>query len=211
MIRLRVNPDSPDPRLLARAVLVVSNGGVVAYPTDTLYGLGVDPRLQAAMDALFGIKGRSPGQPIPLVAASADQVERSIGPLPPLGRVLAERFWPGPLTLVIAASEALAGALHSANGRVAVRVPAHRIARALPGLLGHPLTSTSANRSGEPAPAAPDDVVTSLGDSVDLLLDGGATRGGPPSTIVDVAGSEVTLVRAGAVAWERVLESLHKI
>ncbi len=211
MIRLRVNPESPDPRLLARAALVVSNGGVVAYPTDTLYGLGVDPRLQAAMDALFDIKGRSAGQPIPLVAASIDQVERSIGPLPPIGRVLADRFWPGPLTLIISTSEVLASALHSVNGRVAVRVPAHRVARSLPGLLGHPLTSTSANRSGEPAPAAADDVFAALGGSVDLLLDGGAAPGGPPSTIVDVTGPDAVLIRAGAVAWKRVLESLHQI
>jgi L-threonylcarbamoyladenylate synthase len=211
MIRLALDPAAPNPSLLAQAAAVVSAGGVVAYPTDTLYGLAVDPRRAAAVDALFRIKGREAGQPLPLIAACADQVERSVGRLPELGRVLANRFWPGPLTLVIEASPELAARLHSLDGRVAVRVPAHPIAQALADLVGYAVTSTSANRSGQTAPGAPDEVVTALGEAVDLLLDGGPAPGGPPSTIVDVTGPAPLLIRAGVVAWERVLESLHRI
>lgn len=210
MIRLYLDPVAPDARAIARAAEVLSNGGVVAYPTDTLYGLAVDPRRRSAMNNLFEIKGRSASQPIPLIAASLEQAERSAGRLPAIGRTLATRFWPGPLTLVIEASTALAAALHSDNGRVAVRVPAHAIARALAEAAGYVVTSTSANRSGEPAPAAADEVAAGLGEVVDLLLDGGAAPGGPPSTIVDIAGPEPVLLRAGAIAWERVLESLHQ-
>jgi len=209
MIRILIDPVAPDREALARAADVLARGGVVAYPTDTLYGLAVDPRRAAAVEALYRIKARGPGEPFPLIAASQAQVEARVGRLSDLERRLARQFWPGPLTLVIAAAPPLAEALHSTSGRVAVRVPAHAVAVGLAALADHPVTSTSANRSGQPASAAPDDVARGLADSIDLLLDGGAAPGGPPSTVVDTAGPVPVLLRAGAVPWERVLESLH--
>ena len=136
-------------------------------------------------------------------------MEACVGRLSDLARRLADRHWPGPLTLVVEASPLLAAALHSASGRVAVRVPAHAVAQALPALVGYVVTSTSANPSGAAAPATADDVADRLGGAVDLLLDGGPAPGGPPSTVIDATGAEPVLVRAGAVAWERVLESVH--
>lgn len=210
MICLRVDSAAPDRRVLKRAADIVSAGGIAAFPTDTLYGLAVDPRQDAAVNALFTIKGREPGQPIPLIAADCDQVERCIGPLPELGRRLAGQLWPGPLTLVFEAAPRLAAVLHSSTGRVAVRVPAHPIAQGLAALVGHAVTSTSANRSGQPAPATAAEVIASLGGAVDVVLDGGPAPGGPPSTVVDVTGPVPVLLRVGAVPWERVLESLHQ-
>lgn len=209
MIRLRVDSLAPDPVSVTRAAESIARGGIVALPTDTLYGLAVDPRLSAAVEALYRIKGRNSEQPLPVIAADEAQVERCVGPLAGVARQLARKWWPGPLTLVIEAAPDLASALRSPGGRVAVRVPAHAIARALPASVGYVVTSTSANLSGCAAAATADEVEQALGRIVDLLLDGGPAPGGTPSTVVDATGSVPRLLRAGAVQWERVLESIR--
>jgi L-threonylcarbamoyladenylate synthase len=209
LIRLRVDPLAPDPLVLARAADTIAGGGIVALPTDTFYGLAVDPRLGPSVDALYRIKERDTGQPVPVIAADEAQVERCVGPLTGIARRLARQYWPGPLTLVIEGAADLAAALRTSTGRVAVRVPAHAVARALPASVGFVVTSTSANLSGCPPPATADEVERALGSVVDLLLDGGPAAGGAPSTIIDATGSMPALLRAGAVAWERVLESIR--
>lgn len=199
----------PDPRMaIARAAEIVLAGGVVAYPTDTLYALAADPRNADAIERLFAIKGRSGDQPIPLIASDVAQVEAQGGELGDLGRRLAVAFWPGPLTLVIPARPSITHGVHAGTGRVAVRVPAEAVARALASACGAPITSTSANLSRAPAPRLADDVRAALGGHIDAILDGGPTPGGLPSTIVDATGATPTLVRAGVVPWERVLECL---
>jgi L-threonylcarbamoyladenylate synthase len=208
MIRLRVNPLAPDPGTLAIAAETIARGGVVALPTDTLYGLAVDPRLEAAVASLYRIKRRDADHPLSVMASDEAQVERCIGPLPDVARLLARRFWPGPLTLVIEAAPELAAALHSPTGRVAVRVPAHAIAREVAARAGSVVTATSANRSGCPPSATADEVEVALGSLLDLLLDAGPAPGGAPSTVIDATGSVPVLLRAGAVTWERVLESV---
>lgn len=181
-------------------------GHVVAYPTDTLYGLAVDPANAAAVTRLFALKGRALDKAIPLIAGSVDQV-RAWTRLTPLGERLAEAFWPGPLTLVLAAARAIDARVLGDGGTVAIRVPDEPVARALATLAGCPITSTSANPSGQAPTAHPDEVERTL-PALDVLLDGGSTRGGAPSTIVDATGPGPVLIRAGAIAWERVLESL---
>ena len=193
---------------ISRAAQIVRAGGVVAYPTDTLYALAADPRNGEAIERLFAIKGRSGDQPIPLIASDIAQVEEQGGELGDLGRRLAVAFWPGPLTLVIPARPAITHGVHAGTGRVAVRVPAEEVARALASACGAPITSTSANLSRAPAPRLDEDVRAELGDRIDAILDGGPTPGGLPSTIVDATGAIPALVRAGVVPWERVLECL---
>ena len=209
MVSLQVDPDRPDAEGVARAAAILHGGGIVAYPTDTLYGLAVDPANRAAVHQLYRIKGRNVDRAIPLIASSEQQVVERAGPLAPLASRLARRFWPGPLTLVLAAWPGLDATIHAGTGTVAIRVPANRLARDLAAACGWPITSTSANRSGEPAPSHADQVRLSLSDFVDAIIDGGAAPGGPPSTIVDVTGASPCLVRAGAVPWERVLECLR--
>ena len=209
MTLLHGQTDEPAPRLIEPAVACLRAGGVVAYATDTLYGLGVDPSNARAVEQLYRIKGRAVDQAIPLIAASLAQVEASAGTLAPLARRLAERCWPGPLTLVVPAWPGLADGVHGGTKTVAVRVPAHAVARALAAGLGGPITSTSANRSGEPPTALPDVVAKTLGALIDTLIDTGPAPGGPPSTIVDVTGDAPVLLRAGAVPWDRVLECLQ--
>jgi L-threonylcarbamoyladenylate synthase len=207
MLRVSIDPSAPDLAILRRAAQIILDGGIVALPTDTLYGLAVDPFEPEAVDRLYSVKRRPGGLLIPLIAADEAQVEQHVGRMSPMARRLAARFWPGPLTLVIEASPRLAPSIHRGSGRVAVRVPDHAVARGLAEVAGQPLTSTSANRSGQPAPSTADEVEAALADSIDLLLDGGPTPGRLPSTIVDVVDPSPRLVRAGAVAWERVLES----
>ncbi len=203
---MAVDPEHPDSRTLHEAADAISRGAVVALPTDTLYGLAVDPRSPAAVERLYAVKGRAFNQPVPLLAADQVQVTSQAGDLTALGQRLANRFWPGPLTLVVAAHAGLCARVHAGTGRVAVRVPAHTLARDLARAAGHPITATSANVSGMVPALTAAEVVAALGDRVDLVLDGGRTPGGLPSTIVDATGTTPVLVRAGVVPWERVLE-----
>lgn len=206
MLTLKTRADDPSPDVIGAAVDVLRRGGVVAYPTDTLYGLAVDPRIDAAAARLFDLKGRGEAQAIPLIAAGMDQAlaaadfdERAVR--------LARAFWPGPLTLVVRAKPGLSARILGAGGTVGIRVPAHPVARALAAGLGSLVTATSANRSGEPAVADPAALDPRLTAALDALVDAGPAPGGPPSTLVDLTAPTPRLLRAGAVEWERVLRS----
>jgi L-threonylcarbamoyladenylate synthase len=189
--------------LIGEAADAIRAGAVVAIPTDTLYGLAVDPFHHAAVARVFEVKGRPADRALALIAADTMQLTDRIGPLPPVARALAARFWPGPLTLLIASVPALAPEVNS-SGKVGVRVPAHLVARRLCASCGTPLTATSANISGQPASNDPDEVARVLRDLVDLLVDAGTTRGGPPSTVIDATGARPVLVRAGAIGWDEI-------
>ena len=204
---VRLDAAAPDEALRAAADVLIS-GGVVAYPTDTLYGLGVDPTRALAVEALCRLKTRSARAGIPLIASKRVQVESAVGALPPLGRRLADRFWPGPLTLVFSPEADFAAGVCAADGSVAVRVPAAADARRLAALCGGPITATSANRAGRPPAETAAEVMAELGAEVALVLDGPAPLTGLPSTIVDVRGREPRLIREGSVAWGHVLQSL---
>jgi len=186
------------------AAKLIRAGAVVAIPTDTLYGLAANPFSEEAVLRVFAAKGRPADRPLPLVAADVGQIEAHLGRLPPRAAALAARFWPGPLTLVIAAPAGLAPQVTAGTGSVGVRVPAAAVARAVSLAVGHPITATSANISDEPGTADPAVVEASLGDRIDLLIDGGTTPGGPASTIVDMTVNPPALVRAGAISWEQV-------
>jgi L-threonylcarbamoyladenylate synthase len=209
MRRVFVDPGAPQRDALEEAATWILGGGVAAIPTDTLYGLAADPFNAAAVARVFAIKGRADGQALPLIAADAGQVERHIGALDGAARRLAERFWPGPLTILLPVPRAMAPAVSGGTGLVGVRVPADPIARAVCAGCGTPVTATSANISGAPATASPDEVERTLGGLVDFLLDAGPTPGGPPSTIVDLHHRPPRLVRAGAIAWEEVERCLQ--
>jgi L-threonylcarbamoyladenylate synthase len=200
--------------LLNRAGIVhaaIMRGEVIAYPTETFYGLGADPRNAEAIERIYAIKGRRAGEALPLIAQEFDVLVELGAPLPPIARKLAEAFWPGSLTLVLPiASGRFPDVLTAGGSTVAVRVPDHPVARAIAAIAGGLITSTSANRSGQPPASTADDVHAALGDDIAVLVDGGATPGGAPSTIVDVTSETPRLIRAGVVAWERVLESLKR-
>jgi L-threonylcarbamoyladenylate synthase len=202
--RIIVDEPGVNERVLDDAVCAIHAGGVVAVATETLYGLAVDPFRAESVERVFAVKGRIAGRALPLIASDTDQVAERFGALPALARQLAWRFWPGPLTLLIAAPLSLAPGVVGGTGKVGVRIPAHAVARALCRACGLPLTATSANISGEPPSGDPDDVERSLGDRIDVLVDSGKTAGGLPSTIVDVTGSSPVLVRTGAIHWDEI-------
>jgi L-threonylcarbamoyladenylate synthase len=205
---LSLAPDNPDAAIIAQAADVLTRGGVVAYPTDTLYGLAVDPRRDDAVARLFAVKGRNATSAIPLIAASLAQA-REAASFGPRELRLAERLWPGPLTIVMPARPGISPALLAGGTSIAVRVPDHAVARSLAAAFGFCITATSANRSGERPAVTGTEVVSALADAIDVLLDVGALAGGHPSTIVEMAPDGPRLIRAGAMAWERVLESLE--
>ena len=210
VLRLVVDSTAPDPAALARAAGVIRAGGIVAVPTDTLYGLAADPFSAEAVGRLFSIKDRALDRALPLIAADVTQIVAQLGELSPLARLLAERFWPGPLTLLVPAPDTMARDVSGGTGRVGVRVPAHAVARGLCRESGGVLTATSANISGRPATSDPEEVVASLGPHVDIVLDAGKTGGGLPSTIVDVSALEPRLVRRGVIPWETVVSCLRR-
>src|SRR5581483_1447232 len=185
MRRVSVDPVAPQRDAIEEAAKWIMGGDVVAIPTDTLYGLAVDPFQTAAVERLFAVKGRALDQAIPLIAADEAQVAASLAPLTGLAARLAEKYWPGPLTLIVAAPRAVSSRITAGTGTVGVRVPQHDVARAIARMCGRPITATSANISGQPATADPDVVEETLGDRVEMLIDTGRTVGGAPSTIVD--------------------------
>jgi L-threonylcarbamoyladenylate synthase len=202
--RIIVDATMPDVRALDEAVRAIHAGGVVALPTDTLYGLAADPFRAESVERVFAAKLRVAGRGLPLIASDGEQVAGRFGALPPLARRLASRFWPGPLTLLIAAPLSLTPGVTGGTGKVGVRIPSHAVARALCRACALPLTATSANVSGAAPSADPDEVERTLGDRLDVLVDSGTTAGGPPSTIVDVTGPVPALVRAGAIGWDEI-------
>ena len=197
-----------DPQVIARAVQILRGGGVIAFATDTLYGLGADPRNAQAIEKLFTAKGRGERMPIPLIAADVEQA-RETGTFGEIELRLAREFWPGPLTIVVPARSGLAARVLGGGTTVGIRVPSHDVARALCAGIGRCVTATSANVTGYPAPVSADEIDPALMTRIDAVLDSGPAPGGPPSTIVTVKSGRPELLRAGAVAWDRVIRSLQ--
>jgi L-threonylcarbamoyladenylate synthase len=207
---LPLTPTPPETRLrpdLARALddaaRALRAGGVVAYPTETFYGLGALARDARAVARLAAAKGRPEGKPLPLVAADLAAVE-AVAVLGPLARRLAARFWPGPLTLVVPARPGLAAEIAAGTGTVGVRLPGSEVARALAAAAGGAIVSTSANLSGAPPVARAEDLDPALRARLDAVLDAGPAPGGLPSTVVALDAAGARLVRAGAVPWDDV-------
>jgi len=191
-------------REVRRAAEVLRAGGIVAYPTETFYGLGALASSLAALARLTSAKLRPAGKPLPVLVSGREMLAGLVARLDPLASALADRFWPGPLTLVLPAAPGLAPEI-AAGGTVGLRVPGSEVARDLSRLAGGPITSTSANPSGGPPPVRPSDLAPELAARIDAVLDGGETLGGLPSTVVAVEEGQVRLLRAGAVPWEAVL------
>jgi L-threonylcarbamoyladenylate synthase len=199
-----------DPAGRAEAVRALEAGGVVAIPTDTVYGIAVALSTPGGIERLFAAKSRPPDKAIALLLADAAQA-REIGELSGPAAALAEAFWPGGLTLVVprrldrALPAALTGGALApgAIATVGLRVPNHDAPRTLARALG-PLPTTSANRSGEPELRDADAIAAELGDALELILDGGPSIGGPASTVVDCIGERVRIVRAGAVPADEI-------
>jgi L-threonylcarbamoyladenylate synthase len=194
---------------LSRVAEVIRQGGVIAYPTDTFYGLGCDPFNEAAIDRLFAIKKRARGNPILLIICDPSLVIWLTSERGNLFERLSRQFWPGPLTMVLRASERLPSALTGESGTIGIRFPDHELCRRIVSAAGGVLTGTSANLTGQPSAATAEAVMNQLGGTLDLIVDGGPTPGGAPSTVLDLTLDPPRLIREG-VLCRSVLEEVER-
>ena len=199
---IRVSGTQPDPAVVVLAVELLSAGSLLIYPTDTLYALGGRALDAAAGLAVRRAKGREEGKPLPLVAADVQQARDLSSAWPEAADRLAERFWPGPLSLVVPAQSAVPAEVTAGSGHIAVRVPDLELTRALCRRAGA-LVSTSANRAGGSPPVSCGEALEAVGAAAALALDGGHGRA-VASTIVDLTSAPPRLLRAGAISWEEI-------
>ncbi|BBE42590.1 L-threonylcarbamoyladenylate synthase [Conexivisphaera calida] len=199
---LRVDPRDVDEQKLARAASVVKSGGLVVFPTETVYGLGADSRNPEALLGIFRAKGRPHDNPLIVHLTGVDMLSGVASEIPPVAEALIGRFWPGPLTLVLRASPSLPREVTAGLPTVAVRCPAHPVALKLIELSGTPIAAPSANLSGRPSPTRAEHVISDLWGLVDVIIDSGDTLYGVESTILDVTRDPPVLLRPGAVTVE---------
>jgi L-threonylcarbamoyladenylate synthase len=199
-------PDSPQAR--EDAAKIIDGGGVIAFRTDTFYGLGVDPFNAAAVARIRELKGREGSKPILLLVADLSDVPQFVVGGSRLFMALAAKFWPGPLTIVGSASDQLLDALTAGSGTIGVRLPDDDGVRALVRRCGGALTATSANVSGKPPARSAKDVADYFGESIELILDGGETTVTEPSTVVDVSGQEPIVIRSGLIGRQQIQSAL---
>jgi L-threonylcarbamoyladenylate synthase len=185
-----------------KGVSILKQGGLVAFPTDTVYGLGAWVGNQQAVARVYRVKQRPQNIALPLLLANVSQIGEVAEPVPPIAWLLAHNFLPGALTIVLHKSDLIPDIITAGGETVAVRVPAHPIPIALAQGLGVPIVGTSANVSGKPSVLTADDVYSQFGSNVDLVIDGGRCPGGRESTIIDVTGEEPVILREGAISRE---------
>jgi L-threonylcarbamoyladenylate synthase len=205
---LSVDAAEPQEGILISAARSLGQGGVVAFPTETFYGLGASIDQREAIEKVFAIKERDPSKPILVLIENLNSLKGLTPEIPPDAAKLIKRFWPGPLTLLFRASPDLPPLLTGTTDKIGIRLSPHPVCQGLIRCLASPVTGTSANLSGRPSCSRADDVAEDLGARIDLILDGGETQGGVGSTIVDATQSPPSLVREGAIPLKEILNWL---
>ncbi|NNJ09138.1 threonylcarbamoyl-AMP synthase [Chloroflexales bacterium ZM16-3] len=200
-----------NPAGIAESAATLALGGLVAFPTETVYGLGGDALSPAAVARIFAAKGRPAADPLIIHLADQADLPRVTGELSPQAALLARRLWPGPLTLVLPRGPAVPRSVSAGRETVAVRLPAHPVARALIAAAGTPVAAPSANRFGHTSPTSAAHVLADLGGRIDIVLDGGPATIGVESTVLDLSGPVPTLLRPGGVSLEQLRELLGEV
>ncbi len=203
---IKVNPFDPEVGLIEEAIQALREGGVIGYPTETVYGLGADAYNEEALERLFKIKGREMGKPISLLVGNLEMLKEVVSRIPPLALSLIQGYWPGALTIIFDASKMCHPILTANSGKVGVRISPHRIVQKLLEALKRPLTSTSANLSGMPSLSDPLEVYELFRGKVDLIIDGGKTEGEGESTVIDVTVSPPRILREGIIKLKAEVE-----
>jgi L-threonylcarbamoyladenylate synthase len=200
-----------EPRALEKAIETLQHGGVVAFPTDTVYGIGASLNHQAALERIYLLKGRDLSRPLPLLLGSPSALNQVATDVDPRLLDLARSYWPGPLTVAFPAVDGLPSPVLAPDGTVGVRVPDHSVALALAQRAGGALAVTSANISGEAPALRPEEIDPELAGKLDLILDGGIAREGKASTVVSLDGATITIVREGAIPAATILDTWSRI
>jgi L-threonylcarbamoyladenylate synthase len=193
------------------AIAILKKGGSVAYPTDTVYGLGASMTSIAAVERIFDVKGRPKGMALPLLVADREQIKQIAKSIPPAAWLLIYNFLPGALTIVLNKSDAVPDIITGGGKTIAIRIPDHPIPIALIKGLGKPIVGTSANLSGQPSPLTSEEVRMQIGDKVDMIIDGGQCPGGVESTVVDMSNSKPVIRRLGAITLKQLQQSVPDI
>ncbi len=204
-----VDPASQDAP--PRAIRLLAGGRLVAFPTDTFYALGANAQDESAVMRVFAAKRRPPAEPLPVFVADRDQWRALVVDLPDAARRLADRFWPGALTIVCRRAPQVPALLAAGGETIGIRQPALPVALGLCRALGGPIVGTSANRHGGPAPVTAIQVVLEMGAEMDMILDGGRCPLARPSTVIDITRHPAMLVRAGAIPLEAVREIIGDV
>ena len=208
---IRVHPEKPLAEAIDLAAETIRLGGLVAFPTETVYGLGANALDELAVEKIFLAKRRPANDPLIVHLAGMDQLEAVARDLPPLAYELGRRFWPGPLTLVLRKTEQIPPNLTAGQDTVAVRVPSHPVASALLGAAQLPVAAPSANRFARPSPTSAQHVMQDLSDVLDILLDAGPAKIGLESTIVSLVDAEPRLLRPGGLPMEKLREVMPQL
>jgi len=185
--------------VLSECVQALNEGKVVAFPTETFYGLGVKYDNEEALRRLYKIKNRPLEKAMPLIIGDISLVEKVAEPLSTLEKEIMQRYWPGPLTIILKAKDGLSEYLTAGTGKVALRIPGESFGLELAKKAGFPITATSANPSGSPPADSAEMILKYFATEIDILVDGGRTRGYEPSTIVEVVGGQIKLIRKGVI------------
>lgn len=197
--------NSPTQEQFQRAIEVLRGGGIVAFPTETYYGLGVDIDNRKGVSALFKLKKRDPAKPILVLIGDCTQLRKITASVPKPYEKLICRFWPGPLSLIFPAAPSLTSLLTGSTKSIGVRLSPHPVASELCRKWGKPLTATSANMSGRPPAQTADMVKEMFGDKIDYILDGGKTTGGKCSTVIGLENQKLILVRPGRIDFSEII------
>ena len=200
---VKLDPDKPDDNILEKVISAIKAGETIAFPTETFYALGVSAYSEAAIRKVYGIKGREQGKPLPLIIEGDSMLKEVTSKIPEIAHSLIEEFWPGGLTLIFKASPKVPSILTAETSTIAVRDSSHALARLLVTRAQVPLTSTSANLSGNESCSSAAEVEKQLGDVIDMIIDGGTTEGLLPSTMVDLTKTPPQVVREGIIPSER--------
>jgi len=199
----------PEADAIASAAHVLATGGIVVYPTETVYGLGVDAYSLPALDRLVALKVRAPDKPISVLVADMNMLADLVSDVPPVAAVLMRHFWPGPLTIILRAQPRVSSVLTNDDGGIGVRVSSHPVATALVRALGRPVTTPSANPAGQRPPQRVEDARAYFARRVECYLDGGRLRGEPASTVIDARG-ELKVIREGAISQATLLAAFQE-
>lgn len=207
---LKVDDDHSEEIILTQAAEILAGGGIIAYPTETFYGLGADATNEKAIEKIFAVKGRDFKNPISLIIGQTADVYPLVKDVPEKARKLMEAFWPGALTIVFLAANIVSTRLTAGSGKIGLRVSSHPIAQTIVQKLKKPLTATSANLSGAPECSLASEVIKQIGDKIDAILDWGETQGGKASTIIDVTCDPPVILREGVISRQAIEECINR-
>ncbi|HUN54097.1 MAG TPA: L-threonylcarbamoyladenylate synthase [Smithella sp.] len=205
---LKIGADNSEGKIITRAVEILTGGGIIAYPTETFYGLGVDATNLKAIEKIFAVKGRNFKNPVSLIIGQTDDAYPLVREIPESAQKLMAGFWPGALTIIFSASDKVSSLLTAGSGKIGLRVSSHPGALAIVQKLKKPLTATSANLTGAPESSLASDVAGQIGDKIDAIIDWGQTPGDKTSTIIDVTCDPPVILRQGAISREAIEKQL---